>query len=289
MFRHFFVIAAFSLSLSGEKIHAYSVGRYHETAEINEWMRELAREHPKLLKHEVIGQSRLGRDIATLTLGQGDKKIYLNATHHGNEPAATEALLGVTGFLISQSKRTDISQLLASTTIVIQPLVNPDGHAARTRGDATGLDLNRDYWSPANPEQARFTSIETRLVRQLMGRHKFHVAASWHAGMEGILWPWGWTQEAPSQFQMFENLSRAMAHAMGLSVFKQSWSDYPTTGEFTDWAWAKHKTAALTVEVSSETAPHPSQLRGLIRASINGTLKLLQLATQTTRNEKYGH
>jgi predicted deacylase len=289
MLRHFFLITAFSLSLSGEKIHAYSVGRYHEVAEINDWMQELARKNPKLLTHEVVGQSRLGRDIAILTLGRGDRKVYLNATHHGNEPAATEALLGVTAFLVTQSNRTDIRQLLASTTIVIQPLVNPDGHAARTRGDSTGLDLNRDYWSPANPEQARFAAVETRLVRQLMVRHKFHVAASWHAGMEGILWPWGWTQEAPSQFQMFRDLSRAMAHAMGLATFKQSWSDYPTTGEFTDWAWARHKTAALTVEVSSEAAPHPSELSGLIRASINGTLKLLQMTTQKNRSEKNTH
>ncbi len=62
-------------------------------------------------------------------------RIYLSAGIHGDEPAGPLALLELLreGFFID-----DVHWLVC-------PALNPSGLAARTRENASGLDLNRDY------------------------------------------------------------------------------------------------------------------------------------------------
>jgi len=62
-------------------------------------------------------------------------RIYLSAGIHGDEPAPPLALLDLleAGFFDDRA------------TWFICPLLNPAGFVARTRGNGTGLDLNRDY------------------------------------------------------------------------------------------------------------------------------------------------
>jgi murein peptide amidase A len=62
-------------------------------------------------------------------------RIYLSAGIHGDEPAAPHALLALmkSGFFDARA------------TWFVCPLLNPTGFVLRTRENADGIDLNRDY------------------------------------------------------------------------------------------------------------------------------------------------
>ena len=69
-------------------------------------------------------------------------RVYVSAGIHGDEPAGPLAALELmqTGFFAP-----DIHWLLC-------PALSPDGLAAGSRGNLSGLDLNRDYWKRRTPE-----------------------------------------------------------------------------------------------------------------------------------------
>ncbi len=135
---------------------------------------------------QTIGYSVLGRALFTLSIGRGDKQVYINATHHGNEwitsllvlryfeayARATQSGDAITG--------TPASDLFYNTTLFLTPLVNPDGMDIATsqappdvmaaakqlsltqpavpfpqgwKANATGTDLNLNY--PAGWDTAR--------------------------------------------------------------------------------------------------------------------------------------
>ncbi|RYD26351.1 MAG: succinylglutamate desuccinylase [Verrucomicrobiaceae bacterium] len=70
--------------------------------------------------------------------------VYLSAGIHGDEPAGPLAILELmrTGFFCP------------SIHWIICPALNPDGLAAHTRGNAGGIDLNRDYFIRESGEAA---------------------------------------------------------------------------------------------------------------------------------------
>ncbi len=125
--------------------------------------------HPLVTVKE-IGTSVEDRPLHLVTVGEGERELWIAARHHGNEPTGTEAAMNVLQYLTADEPRLapgkpsivkelveQRSTVLERLTIHIVPVVNPDGAHAFTRGNALGVDLNRDY--------AVFTQPESRAVR----------------------------------------------------------------------------------------------------------------------------
>jgi protein MpaA len=94
--------------------------------------------HRRLLGHSVGG-----RAIVAYELGDpaSTRRVIVVGCVHGNEPAG----IAVTSALVKQH----IS--LRGVDLWIVPSFNPDGQAAGTRGNARGVDLNRNFpsrWQP---------------------------------------------------------------------------------------------------------------------------------------------
>lgn len=123
---------------------------------------------------EPIGTSVEGRAMHLLRVGRGPFELFLAARHHGNEPTSTEAVLNTVDYLLGRrapeadalpithelAAHRDV--LLERLTLVIVPMVNPDGAEAYRRTNANGQDLNRDY--------LLFTEPEPRAVRDAFWR-----------------------------------------------------------------------------------------------------------------------
>lgn len=115
-------------------------------------MQVLASRHPQSIHLEDIGQSFLGRPIQMLKLGSGTKKILLWSQMHGDEPSATPALLDIASYLLEHSDDPVAGSILRDFTLLMIPMLNPDGAEVYQRRNAQGIDINRDALQLATPE-----------------------------------------------------------------------------------------------------------------------------------------
>uniref|UniRef100_UPI004049E513 M14 family metallopeptidase n=1 Tax=Flavobacterium sp. TaxID=239 RepID=UPI004049E513 len=97
-----------------------------------------------------LGYSVLQKPIHGFKLGDGSTKILMWSQMHGNESTTTKALLDFIAFLVGQSELT--SAFLKNTTLLMIPMLNPDGAAVYTRENANNIDLNRDFVDLSQPE-----------------------------------------------------------------------------------------------------------------------------------------
>ena len=92
----------------------------------------LVKEYP-FLRTEVLTESAYGRNIRTLVIGNGPRKVIYSASHHANEWITTPVLLKfVEEFACALQCGGEIfdvpaSELAAKATIYSVPMVNPDG------------------------------------------------------------------------------------------------------------------------------------------------------------------
>ena len=115
-------------------------------------MQSLASRYPGDIHLEEIGRSFLNRPIHLLKLGVGDKNILFWSQMHGDEPSATPALLDMADFLLTHSDHAISRSILESYTLLMIPMLNPDGAEVYERVNGQGIDINRDALRLASPE-----------------------------------------------------------------------------------------------------------------------------------------
>lgn len=285
------IISTFlSVLLLAAEAAALDFNRYHSQDEIAAYLRSQAEDYPDIARFEVLGKSQQGREIAIITVSKNwsadTPAIYFNGTHHGNERASTEAVLGFIEKLVENRNQPAIDRLLKRYRIILQPLVNPDGHALNLRTDSQGIDPNRDYATPTRADKDAFQLVETRLVKQLMEREKIVASAAFHSGLEAVLWPWCHTPASSQHDPLFRALAEKVARKMQLSRARQSFYDYKTDGEFIDFAYMRFGAYALTLEVSHEAAPAPRKLSAVVHRSAMGSLTFLNAVDEILTSQK---
>ena len=93
----------------------------------------LANTYPDLVSVFSIGKSSEGRDIMGFTLGKGYKKVVMCASMHAREYISTNFLMYMAdsyalGYVNNEIRdKYSIRQALDNVTLVIIPMVNPDG------------------------------------------------------------------------------------------------------------------------------------------------------------------
>ncbi|HEX2287585.1 MAG TPA: penicillin-insensitive murein endopeptidase [Gaiellaceae bacterium] len=116
------------------------------------------------VRSEQVGESTRGQGIRAFTLGSGRPRILVVGSVHGNEAAGTVV---ATRLLHARPPK-------QGSLWVVQDL-NPDGHAAKRRVNARGVDLNRNFpgtWrrlasSGPAPASEQETRVAMGLIRRL--------------------------------------------------------------------------------------------------------------------------
>jgi len=121
-------------------------------ADLQQYLQELAYRYPNDITLEEAGRSFLGRPIRMLKVGSGPNKILLWSQMHGDEPSATPALLDIADYLLRHRDEPSASSILREFTLLMIPMLNPDGAEVYQRRNAQGIDINRDALHLATPE-----------------------------------------------------------------------------------------------------------------------------------------
>ena len=90
----------------------------------------------------VIGNSEEGRSIYSIKIGRGAKRVLLWSQMHGNESTTTKAVIDCVNLF--QTNTIFPNTILSECTLLIIPILNPDGAERYTRLNANKIDLNRD-------------------------------------------------------------------------------------------------------------------------------------------------
>ncbi|HSE27256.1 MAG TPA: M14 family zinc carboxypeptidase [Gemmatimonadales bacterium] len=101
---------------------------------------------------EEVGRSGEGRPIRTVTFGRGPTRLLLWSQMHGDESSATMALADILGWMADSAPDPRRDRIAARLTVVMLPMLNPDGAARFRRENAWGIDVNRDARRLVTPE-----------------------------------------------------------------------------------------------------------------------------------------
>ena len=119
---------------------------------------------------KLSGQSVLNQPIYSIQIGRGKKRIFMWSQMHGNESTTTKAIFDMLNTFASNNDHT--KHILETCTILIIPILNPDGAKAYTRLNANGVDLNRDAQDVSQPE--------SKLLRNVFDDFKPHYCFNLH-------------------------------------------------------------------------------------------------------------
>lgn len=118
----------------------YSMERHHDL------IAEVAQEHGVTI--EVLGQTLDGQDIDLVTLGEGERNIWLYARQHPGESMAEWWMEGALERLCDPADPV-ARRLRQKARFHIVPNMNPDGsRRGHLRTNAAGVNLNREWHAP---------------------------------------------------------------------------------------------------------------------------------------------
>lgn len=121
-------------------------------------------------QYRIVGTSVQRLPILSFMLGQGPDVTFVLATIHGNEPAGTPLVRRLVKYLQQQP------HLMEGRRLVLLAVANPDGMAHRSRFNANGVDLNRNFPSAnrVNKRQSGATPLsepEARVIKKLIEQY----------------------------------------------------------------------------------------------------------------------
>ncbi|MCP3801133.1 M14 family metallocarboxypeptidase [Allokutzneria sp. A3M-2-11 16] len=277
------------------------------------------------VKIDQIGSTVQGRPLQLVQIAEPGPRpapavaagsvVLFICSQHGDEPAGREGCLSRIRDL-AFSRDAEIVRMLRSTTVLFLPTANPDGRVADTRGNADGVDINRDHIALATPEARAmakvFKDYKPDVVHDL---HEYGTTPPYYNKDVTWLWPRN-LNVADRVHDESEKLSRDYAKVAVESAGHTSgvygiWTD-PNTGEpikqtagdgqeriLRNTSGLKHAVgmlleSAVDPKNDAEKADPVLNARRRVHShlvSVNGTLKMarerraqIELATTLSRN-----
>ncbi|MHA1832376.1 MAG: M14 family zinc carboxypeptidase [Candidatus Baldrarchaeia archaeon] len=145
---------------------------------VHSWMTNFTNANSDIVTMRSIGMSVQGRPINALFIGKGSRYAIVDGSIHGNEKSTTFGCLRLAEAIVEDYRVGGYwSKRLEDYTIIIIPIVNPDGFAANNRYNANGADLNRQF-----PPDGTTTEPEAWALRWLMGNYTPTIYVNNHEG-----------------------------------------------------------------------------------------------------------
>lgn len=143
------------------KVHSIMTRRFNQDQMLG-WIQPLAEKGA--FTATTIGTSAEGRSILLYSLGNGPTKILLWSQMHGDEPTATMALIDLLSFFSNDPGHPACKAIRQNLTVLMIPMINPDGAERFQRRTAQSVDMNRDAMRLATPEARLLKAVRDRFA-----------------------------------------------------------------------------------------------------------------------------
>ncbi len=263
-------------------------------------MNRCAAQHPEICRLVDLGPTantlRPHRLLAVIIsdtpgLEEDEPEVFLTSTIHGDETTGYALTLRLIDHLLSEyGSNDDITDLINSTEIWINPLANPDGtylggdhtvtsairNYSTSSGGDSGVNGNRNFPSPKGDDHPDGSAWwpETEAMMALAASETFVLSANFHGGAEVVNYPWDtWQRRHPDNDWLID-LSRdwadlAQADSPGgymtsvtNSGITNGWDWYEVDGGRQDWITFFEGGRELTIELSNTKLPPADELEG---------------------------
>lgn len=257
---------------SGRYSHNWT--SYSRAAVIEEFMFEMARDHPELVTVSSFGKTHLGNDMYMMKIssgGSGKKAMFVDGGIHAREWISPAV---VTWFMMHLvENQASHPQLLAELDWYFVPLINVDGYEyshtnnrlwrknrkPTSTGTCVGIDLNRNFgfhWGEGGTSNngcseiyrgtSAFSEVESQNLRDVMATvaNQTKCYLTFHSYGQDALIPWSYDSpnELPPFFDEMYDLAVSATQALtnvygtryGVSNSYESYG--ATAGSSDDWA-----------------------------------------------------
>ncbi len=170
-------------------------------------MQYYATTYPNQCTLESIGTTQSGRDLWVLkitdnvSVNEGEPEFFYTSTMHGDELVGFPLMMRLIDYLLTNyGTDTEVTNLINSTEIYINPNANPDGSyrlgdtdmiTSPRRANDNGQDLNRNY--PDNTAGLHYSGVyedETIAFMNYAKSKNFVLSANFHGGTELVNYPY---------------------------------------------------------------------------------------------------
>jgi hypothetical protein len=208
--------------------------------------------------------------------------VLLTSTIHGDEPLGFVLLLRLIESLLSQYGRSaEITTLVDSAEIWINPLANPDGTFfasdstiySATRFNSSHIDLNRNFPDPVKGEHPDSYIWQTETLAMMNFMKSVHpvLSANFHGGSEVVNYPWDSFSRLHADDAWYRMISRQWvdtAHAYSYPGYMTAenngitngYSWYVVYGGRQDYVNCYIHGREVTIELSDDKIPDETNL-----------------------------
>ena len=263
-------------------------GTYHEYTDLLAELLQLAQDYPGIARLDTLGESHEGRKILCMKVSDNvevdetEAEILFDGTTHGDEWITEEVVLFMTRYLIENyGFDPTVTALVENREIFLVPMVNPDGVTDRSRYNAAGVDLNRDYgyqWEGWGGSGSPFSQPELRAMWSLHQDRQYTICISYHSGTEFISLPWSYHPDRTMDHDHYSHISQLYSSPSGYSYGQGYHSMYEIHGSSKDTFYGCVGALGWTIEVSYTKTPPAADIEYYCEKNREGMLILMENA-----------
>ncbi|MEO1174269.1 MAG: M14 family metallopeptidase, partial [Myxococcota bacterium] len=237
---------------------------------------------PEYTRRVELGTTHQGTPLVALRIGarpddMDRPAVLLSGGQHANETSTPLHVLDAARIFLEKRSEAPYVDWFNRMTLVVVPLVNPDGYVHRTRKNTRqavegqtrfGVDLNRNYPFRWNTAPTRFTSAdpnsrffrgptagsepEVRAIMELAERERFVAAINYHSAATKLIVPYsapGISEQPPLPWEVAEAIIGALPHRFRGRRYRATRGLYPVAGGEKDWMFHEFGTLAYVLEL----------------------------------------
>lgn len=270
---------------------------YPSAAETAKTIKSIVAKYPAIMTVSSIGTSVSGKELLVVKISNNPSVDQIKpefkyiSSMHGDEITGRELMVKFIDDL-GKNYGTDkvITDLIDNTEIFIMPSMNPDGSDKKQRGNAKGVDLNRNF--PDILSDATSTpngrQVETVAIMNFQKSRHFSLSANFHGGAVVANYPWDskfdrhpFDQMVKSFSLAYADLNSEMANSTEFEHGITNGADwYIVRGGMQDWSYHWFNDLQITIELSDIKWPSYSQIPGFYQRNRESLIKYMEFIHQ---------